>query len=213
VLREDRQFRLYQRWQMLNGIAFMMSTPALLYMVSKEMTDPTEEYVLANIIVQTIPMVTMLIFTQVWAPLFDRVHVTVFRTWHSAVGVLGLIAILWGALRGNGPEALAIVAVGQFLVGIAHAGGGIAWNLGHNDFASLDKASTYMGVHVMLTGLRGCVAPFVGAWLYQIPQVGRNIFGIGIVFAFVAMLGFWSMARGAPKKSVAKVKERELAKV
>jgi hypothetical protein len=211
VLREDKQFRIYQRWQMVNGIAFMMTTPAILYMVSKEMTEPTEQYMLANLIVLNIPMLTVLLFTQAWAPLFDRVHVTVFRACHNAVGALGLLTIFAGAFyQGSDAMALGIVGVGQVFVGIAHAGGNIAWNLGHNAFAPADKAATYMGVHVMLTGVRGCVAPFVGAWLYQIPQVHRYVFGIGAIFAITAMLGFWSMARKAPKKAAQAVKVEEL---
>jgi hypothetical protein len=48
--------------------------------------------------------------------------------------------------------------------------------------------------------VRGCIAPFIGAWLYQIPQIGRHVFAIGAVFAIVAMVGFWSMSRDVPKK-------------
>ena len=54
----------YYAWMLMSSsLVLMMTTPALLYMVSKEMTDPKEQYVLANVIVQTIPMVTLLVFT------------------------------------------------------------------------------------------------------------------------------------------------------
>jgi len=58
----------YQRWQMLSGFSFMMYTPALLYMVSTEMTDRKTQYLLATIVVQIIPMTVMLLATQAWAP-------------------------------------------------------------------------------------------------------------------------------------------------
>ena len=205
ILREDKKFREYQRWQMFSGFSFMMFTPSLLYMVSREMTDPKKDYLLATAVVQIIPMVMSLLATQAWAPLFDRVHVTVFRAFQAIVSVVAQLTLFVGAtwgLRVDEMTGLAIVALGQVLVGVSNGGGNLAWNLGHNDFAPADKAATYMGVHVMLTGLRGCFAPFLGASLYLIPGVGRNVFGLSTLVCVVALLGFISMARHAPKKNV-----------
>jgi hypothetical protein len=142
--------------------------------------------------------------TQLWAPLFDRVHVTVFRVYQSIISVAAqlilFIGAIWAMSFGVEQTGLAIIAVGQFLVGISNGGGNLAWNLGHNDFAPPEKATTYMGVHVMLTGVRGCVAPFLGSWLYLTPFIGRNVFLLSTIICTVAMLGFMSMARTAPPK-------------
>jgi hypothetical protein len=95
------------------------------------------------------------------------------------------------------------VAIAQVLLGVSLAGGNLAWNLGHSDFATDDKsAASYMGVHVMLTGLRGFIAPFVGAWLYQVPVVGRGVFVVTALICVAALFGFASMARHAPKRTV-----------
>ena len=80
-----------------------------------------------------------------------------------------------------------------------HRRGNLAWNLGHNDFTTADKAATYMGVHVMLTGIRGSIAPFVGSWLYQMPGVGRNVFGLSVLICITSLLGFMAMARKCPE--------------
>lgn len=204
VLREDKNFRDYQRWQMLSGFAFMMITPSLTYMVSKEMTDPREQYLRATTVVQLIPMITTILCTQLWAPLFDRVHITRFRVYQGTVSVISMLTIFAGAMYGrliDERTALLVVAIGQCLVGVSNAGGNLAWNLGHNDFAPKDKAALYMGVHVMLTGLRGSVAPFLGTALYMLPGVGRNVFLLGAVVSFTSLIGFASMARRAPGKS------------
>ena len=200
ILREDRHFRDYQRWQFLSGMAFMMTTPPMIYMVSTSMTDPNRDYLLATVVVQIIPMAMALLFTPLWAPLFDRVHITQFRVVQGCLSFLALLTIyagaLWGMYVGDiGYGALGIVAVGQLIIGVCNAGGALAWNLGHNDFASADKASVYMGVHVMLTGLRGCFAPFIGSWLYAMDLVGRHVFGIAVVVSMIATLGFWQMTR------------------
>lgn len=197
VLREDKVFRAYQRYQFLSGFSFMFMGPSLLYMVSTEMTNAHTQYLLATFVLQIVPMVTSLVWTQLWAPLFDRVHITTFRVFQTGVSVAGQGTLFLGAVTNQ----LWLVGVAQFVIGVSNAGGNLAWNLGHNDFASGEKAATYMGVHVMLTGLRGCIAPFCGAWLYQVAFIGRGVFGISAAICCVALMGFISMSRHAPRKA------------
>jgi hypothetical protein len=208
VLRNDRQFRLYQWWQFLNGAAFMMMVPPLTIMVSKQMTDPQKQYLLATVVLQIVPMVTLILFTQVWAPLFDRVHVSVFRVFQGIVSAIAIATVMSGSLWGS----LLAVAVGQFLVGVSHAAGNLAWNLGHNDFAPRDQAGTYMGLHVMLTGLRGCMAPFAGALLFRDDVLGRGVFAVSLGLSVVSLVGFMSMARHAPSKQRAHSRARPMAR-
>lgn len=191
VLRQDPAFRQYQWWQFLNGGAFMMFGPALQYMVAREMTDPQKEYQLATMVLQIIPMVVTILFTQLWAPLFDRLNILRFRAVQSCITVIAISVLCGGAMLDH----LWLVAVGQFLVGISNAAGNLAWNLGHMDFAPPEKCTTYMGVHVMLTGLRGCVAPFVGVALYYVPFIGRGVFGVSVAMSLAAFFGFRHMAR------------------
>jgi hypothetical protein len=190
VLRHDKAFRTYQRYQFLSGFSFMLFGPSLLYMVAKEMTDEKRQYLLATIILQIIPLLTSLAATQLWSPLFDRVHILTFRVIQTGVSVAAQAILFTGAAL----NLLWVVAVAQLLIGVSNAGGNLAWNLGHNDFAPPDKAGTYMGVHVMLTGLRGCIAPFLGAWLY-VAVLGRGVFLLSTLICVAAMLGFASMAR------------------
>jgi hypothetical protein len=180
----------------------MMFGPSLLYMVSQEMTDPKRQYLLATCILQIVPMVVSLLSTQAWAGLFDRMHIVRFRGIQSCVSVVAQGLLFVGAWLGlhywNHPgltPALAVIAIGQVLIGVSTAAGNLAWNLGHNDFAPAEKSADYMATHVMLTGLRGCIAPFLGVGLYKLPWVGRNIFLISTLTCAVAWWGFLSMAR------------------
>ncbi len=195
ILRQDKQFRDYQRWQFLSGFSFMMLAPPLVFMVSKEMTKPATEYLLATIVLQILPMAVSLPFTQIWSPLFDRVHITRFRVGQGMVSVLAQGVLFLGAIYGQ----LWIVAIAQMLIGISNAGGNLAWNLGHNDFAPPEKTATYMGVHVMLTGLRGCVAPFAGVLLYQSGLAGHGVFAISTILSMISLFGFWHMSRTVPR--------------
>ncbi len=192
VLREDALFRRYQRYQFMSGFSFMFMGPSLLYMVSRELTDEKSQYLLATVVLQIVPMVVSLLFTQVWAPLFDRVHVLRFRVVQTSVSVAAQALLFIAAVS----RQLWLVAAAQVLIGISNAGGNLAWNLGHNDFAPAHKAATYMGVHVMLTGLRGCIAPFLGAGLYVL--LGPVVFGISLLICTAALLGFMSLSRQVP---------------
>ena len=84
---------------------------------------------------------------------------------------------------------------------MAFAGGALAWNLGHNDFATDENASQYMAVHVTLTGIRGLIAPFVGTSLYVWFETfgagsGAWVFAIAGVLLVIGSIGFAVMARG-----------------
>lgn len=190
VLRDDPRFREYMRWQFLSGMAFMMMSAPLFVMVSRSMTDPRRDYALATLVVQVIPMVTSVVFTPLWAPFFDRVSILRFRSSQGLVTVTGMSLLLTGALL----DRLWIVGVAQILMGITNAAGNLAWNLGHNDFATAEKAPTYMAVNVMLTGTRGFIAPFIGTWLYQ-GFAGRYVFAVCAALSAIAQYGFHRMHR------------------
>lgn len=190
VLREDERFRRYMRWQFLTGMAFMMMSPPLLLMVSREMTDPKRDYALATVVVQVIPMVISIVFTQIWAPFFDRVNILTFRVVQGVFSVSAMLVMFAGAIY----DQLWLIAIAQFLIGVTNAAGALAWNLGHNDFAPADKSGTYMAVNVMLTGTRGFFAPFLGIWLYS-SVVGRYVFGICAICSAIGQLGFYRMSR------------------
>ena len=48
------------------------------------------------------------------------------------------------------------------LQGLAFGGGKIFWSLWVTKIAPEEKASSYMSIHMALTGLRGSLAPFIG---------------------------------------------------
>jgi hypothetical protein len=72
------------------------------------------------------------------------------------------------------------------------------WNLGHNEFATPENSGDYMAVHVMLTGLRGFVAPFVGVYLFEYlrqHEMGYALFIFSVILNLIAWLGYISMYR------------------
>jgi len=203
LLRNDKRFRIYQRWQMVQGFSFMMMLPALYIMVNQELTDPKSDYAVATTVVHVIPYLLSTLFIQLWAPLFDRISFPKFRVLQSMSATLTHTMILVGAMSEN----LWVVSLGTAFLGVSMAGGTLAWNLGQNSFAPPERLGQYMGVHITLTGLRGMVAPFVGWGLYSLPSVGHNVFFITTALCTCAMVGYIFMERDssshAAKQSVA----------
>lgn len=201
LLRQDRNFRIYQRWQMLMGMSFLMMFPALYTLVNKHLTDPRADYLLATIVTYTIPSITQVIFTQLWAPIFDRMRFAKFRFIQSVVGVSAHSMVAVGAIMGSLP----MLAGATFVLGISQAAGGLAWNLGQNAFAPPDQVQRYMGVHVMLTGLRGCVAPFIGTLVFSLLsgyQLERFTFLLPLAICTLATIGFYTMMTGDAARDV-----------
>ena len=201
LLRSDQMFREYQWWQFLLGASFMMMFPSLIYMVSKEMTDPRTEYVRAVVILQFVPMITGVVFLQVWAPIFDRMPLLDFRKWLGVTGLVAHSLILLGAVTNQ----LWVVGLGTFSIGVSMGGGQLAWQLGQNAFATKDNVGTYMGLHVMLTGMRGMLAPFLGVGIYHLLSRllsdpfghpgGRLLFLLPVILCTISLFGYASMAK------------------
>jgi MFS family permease len=159
VLRDDPLYLRFLAWQMVLGSANMMIEAPLLYLVSREMGA---SYSTAIGITIVIPFALSVLTIPFWAAYLDRVHVSAFRALHSWAFTVSQ-CLLWA---GAALQSLELIALARVVMGAARSGGGLAWNIGHNDFAPSERAGTYMGVHVTLTGIRGAIAPFVGMALY-----------------------------------------------
>jgi MFS family permease len=159
LLRADPLYASFLGWQMISGISNMMVEAPVIYLVSHEMGASYAESISVTTV---IPLLLSIATTPFWAVYLDRVHVSAFRAAHAWSFSLSQV-LLW---MGAATHSLAVLLVARMVLGAARAGGGLAWNLGHNDFAPPDRVGLYMGVHVTLTGLRGAVAPFLGMALY-----------------------------------------------
>ncbi|MEM1166387.1 MAG: hypothetical protein AAGI30_08875 [Planctomycetota bacterium] len=178
VLREDRFYRQYMTAQFILGFSNLAAVPVFI-LALKDVFDPG--YLTSLVLVQAVPMLMPVLTIPLWARLLGGVHVVQFRAYHSWLffAAIGLAATGF-LLRSEGA-----IMVGQIIRGVAMGGGILAWNLGHHDFATRELANVYMGIHTTLTGVRGVIAPMVGAVLYS---------GISLPIALAAEpvgLGAW----------------------
>lgn len=193
ILLDDKRFRRYMTCMFVFGSANLMVGAPLIIMLKDQFHLSQTKSVA---IMTTIPLLLMPLSIPVWSRLLDRVNILQFRAIHSWAFVTST-ALVFAAAITMQPWILFFAATAK---GIAFGGGVLAWNLGHHDFASIDKSSQYMGVHVTLTGIRGLLAPIIGVSLYQTlewarPGYGSAVFGLCLVFCTIGAIWFVRMRR------------------
>jgi len=103
-------------------------------------------------------------------------------------------------------ESLWLFYVSGAMLGVGFAGGSIAWNIGHQDFASPERDALYMSVHVTLNGIRGVIAPFAAVALYKwlnASGVSHLTFAVCFAVNIVGAAGFVLQWRGMRAKMAA----------
>lgn len=161
VLRGDPQYRRFMINMFIFGLGNIMIIAPLAIVLQDRFALG---YWPAILITSAIPDIVMPIAIPLWARLLNRCHVVRFRSIHAWSYVTASAGILIACVTGQAW----LLFVTAALVGIADAGGVLAWNLGHHDFAKDHNASQYMGVHVTLTGIRGLIAPFLAVGIYEL---------------------------------------------
>jgi hypothetical protein len=171
VLRENRDFRNYMAGMMVFGAGNLMVVPMLVILVADYFHLGRLEQVL---ITSSIPVLLLCFSVTFWAARLDQRHIISYRAIHAwnfvvmiavfaAAAILHLPALLW---------------LGAVLMGSAHGGGHLGWNLGHNDFTGDADSSLYMATHVSLTGVRGLVMPIAAVGFMQYLESLRP--GLGV---------------------------------
>lgn len=160
VLRIDKDFRHYMTGMMVFGSGNLMLLPMLVIMLNERLAVSQFHQVM---ITSSLPLLVLYWSVPYWARLLDRQHIFGYRAVHSWFYVAA--SALFAAAIISRSDALLWPA--SIILGSAHAGGHLGWNLGHNDFSSDARASHYMAIHVTLTGLRGLIMPLIGVGLYQ----------------------------------------------
>jgi hypothetical protein len=152
----------------------MLLTPVMpLFMVDVAKMS----YEQAGIATGILGQLGMAFATVIWGRAMDRLGPPLLCA--IIFGVLALfpgLLLLHRAAMTHGWSLVHLVYAGYVIFGLGMSGIHVAWSLGPVDFAGGRDASNYLGVHVTLTGLRGSIAPMLGA-------IGLSVFGYQAVFA------------------------------
>lgn len=192
VLRTDRPFAYFMLYWAIFGFAALMIDPVKTIFV----TDPAhgidagyEEAVLA---VTVIPQAVMLLTFAFWGRQIDRYGVIRIRFLLNILPTINLLIFYFA-------DNLTMIYIASVLQGLSMSGAQLSWQLCVMEFAPKHEVGLYMGVHTMLTGLRGIVAPFVGAYLIGAAGIG-NTFLVGFVLMLVSTVMMIRFARDRDKR-------------
>ena len=134
------------------------------------------------LVTAVVPSVVRLCTTHLWGSFFDRYNFFIIRT---VLNGFFLVAILTFFSTRN----ILVIGAAGALIGMAMAGGNIAWNLWVTKFAPPDRTSDYMSVHTFLTGVRGVIAPFFGFWLIvRLNPLATACIGAGLIALSMILL-------------------------
>ncbi len=133
-------------------------------------------------IMGVIPLVVRLIFSWVWAHLFDKINMIFMRVLINLMMGVGIFLFLF-------THSVAVVLTGSIIYSIASAGAPIIWNLWVTRVAPEGKARDYMIVHTGMTGIRGLVGPYLGFWVASSLSV-RMVGTISLTLACISAVGF-----------------------
>ena len=154
---KDREFGYVLLTWFIMGFANLWVLPLRVDYVASSTYGIEASPVIVALIITIIPETIRFLFIPFWARLFDRMNFIVLR---MILNVLFGTGIALFFISKN----LLIIGIGSALIGLAFAGGSIAWALWVTKYAPPGKVSAYMSVHVCLTGIRGTIGPIIGYW-------------------------------------------------
>jgi MFS family permease len=189
----DKMFARFQLWMFILGLGNLMLTFLLIIVLSEQFKVG---YFLSILITVGLIQLAVPLFIPMWARLLDRAHVVYFRSIHSWSFVIALLVFALGSWFGR----IELMMLGAVLQAVGLAGGSIAWNIGHHDFAPPSETSRYMALHVTLNGVRGLLAPLMALngyeWLRgRTSTPGAWMFLASAAICMVGAAGFVTLRR------------------
>lgn len=187
VLKNNKDFAIFQRNFFIYGIAFMILLPAIpKYLVEYLQMDYSHTFLAKGIISQ----IGILFLAPLAGKVHDRKNPAFFTT--IVFGILSLypLTLLISSFMLGTSYVYYVVYFAFFIFSVGLSGMIIAWNISSIFFAGKEDVSMYQSVHVTLTGVRGIFAPFLGLLIMKTLGI-RAVFIVAIfLFLFASFLSF-----------------------
>jgi hypothetical protein len=172
---------------MIFGSGNLMVVPLLVLLVADYFQLGRMEQVL---ITSAVPVMVLCLSVGFWAARLDRRHIISYRAVHAWNFVLMITVFLVASIA----QWPALLWLGAVLLGSAHGGGNLGWNLGHNDFSGDADSAVYMATHVTLTGVRGLVMPVAAVaflrWL-ELRHPGSGVYALILPLTLSLIGSLW----------------------
>jgi hypothetical protein len=177
---KDRSFGYVLLTWFIMGFANLWTLPLRVDYITSPEWGIEGSAVFVAIIITVIPETLRMLLIPFWAKLFDKMNFVILRMILNLAFGAGVLLFF---ITSN-PW---IICAGSGLIGVAFAGGSIAWSLWVTKYAPPGKTGAYMSVHVSLTGIRGTLGPIIGYWVVGLIGA-RNIGIVSCAMMLVATL-------------------------
>ncbi len=177
---KDRFFGYLLSSWMLLGLGNLITMPIRIeYLANPDYGINADNTTIAFLLL-VVPASARILSTKMWGRVFDKLHLITTRNLLNIFFLLGIGGFFF-------TKNLVILTFAMILVGLATGGGKIIWSLWVTKIAPEEKASSYMTIHMALTGVRGTLAPFIGYWILSrsapthVAIVGMILIALSIV--------------------------------
>ncbi len=184
---KDRFFGFLLGSWMLLGLGNLLTLPVRVDYLANPAYGVNASNTTIAILMLVLPASTRILSTKMWGHYFDRLH---FVTTRNLLNLFFLSSIALFFFTKN----IYILGTAMACQGIAMGGGKIFWSLWVTKIAPEEKASSYMSIHMALTGLRGTLAPFLGYYILS-RSTPASVAIIGMLLVASATLLF-ELVRG-----------------
>lgn len=170
ILRDDHGFRWFCAGIFVFGFANFMATPA--YTIYQVMIGVDTRWAGIYSIVAALAMTVSFFY---WGSYIDR---------RRPEGVIAVQAALWALIPltyciSDRPWMLVIVSI---IGGVVGSGTELSYFVGVLHFAPRERITHYQAVFLSLMGIRGIVAPFIGAALVGDPEINPGLLSMKAMF-------------------------------
>lgn len=187
---KDRLFGFILGSWMLLGLGNLIALPIRVDYLANPQYGVNASNTTIAVLMLIVPAVGGILSTKMWGHYFDRLH---FVTTRNLLNVFFLFSIGLFFFTTN----LYILGLAMAFQGLAFGGGKIFWSLWVTKIAPDEKASSYMSIHMALTGLRGTLAPFIGYAILS-RSTPASVAIIGMLLITVSIVLF-ECIRGQPR--------------
>jgi MFS family permease len=179
---KDKLFGYLLGSWMLLGLGNLITMPIRVeYLANPKFGINADNTSIAFLLV-VVPAAARILSTKLWGNLFDQLH---FITIRNLLNILFLLSIAGFFFTTN----IYLLTFAMILVGLATGGGKIIWSLWVTRIASHEKVSSYMSIHMALTGFRGTLAPFIGYWILS-HSAHQGVAYVGMVLIAISIALF-----------------------
>ncbi|MBL7961506.1 MFS transporter [bacterium] len=180
VLKNDKPFAYFMWYWAIFGFAALMVDPVKTIFVTDPIYAINASYEEAILAVTVIPQAVMLLTFAFWGKQIDKYGVIKIRFILNILPTINLLLFYFAT-------DLNLIYIASVLQGVSMSGAQLSWQLCVMEFAPKNQVGIYMGIHTMLTGIRGIIAPFVGAYLIGAAGIG-NTFLVGFVLMLISTI-------------------------